>query len=251
MSHYIIKLKKKDDPTVFIARAAEIVKEGGLIAYPTDTVYGMGADPLNIQSVKRIFFIKNRESNLGLPILVANLKEAQKVGIFTDYELKLAEKFWPGAFTIIVPLKTPKNSENNKALQRKNLEINKRSSIFLDKIITGNRDEIALRVPKNKIISGICNELCRISEFGGVIGTSANFSGGSEPISGNQVVQEFQMSLNFIINTGKCKGKIPSTIVKIEHKLLNAGDSIEDAVMIIREGKISKEEIIKVLTRSN
>ena len=88
MSHFVIHLKKNKDPTIFIKRAAEVVKEGGLIAYPTDTVYGMGTDPLNIKSVEEIFLLKNRNFDQGLPVLVADIEEANKVGIFTKYEKK-------------------------------------------------------------------------------------------------------------------------------------------------------------------
>ena len=154
MSRFIIHLKKKDDPEIYIRRAAEIVKEGGIIAFPTDTVYGMGADPFNIEVVNRIFSLKGRNTDLGLPILVADLDEAKKIGVFGQNELILAENFWPGQVTIVVPLKLNENGYS-----------------FMDKIVTGGKETVAIRVPQNEIILGICKELKEISNFGGIIGT--------------------------------------------------------------------------------
>ena len=129
MSHFVIKLKKNQDPSLFIKRAAEVVKEGGIIAYLTDTVYGMGVDPLNIRAVNEVFQLKNRSLDQGLPILVSDLEEAKKIGIFSEYEIKLAKKFWPGQLTIVVPLRSSENSSENSE-----------ENIILNKIITGGDD---------------------------------------------------------------------------------------------------------------
>jgi L-threonylcarbamoyladenylate synthase len=230
MSRFTIHLKKEDDPEVFINRAAEIVKEGGIIAFPTDTVYGMGSDPFNIEVVKQIFKLKNRNSDQGFPILVADLDEAKKIGIFSQNEIVLAETFWPGQLTIVVPLK-----------------VNENGISLMDKIVTGGKETVAIRVPQNKIILGICKELKKISHFGGLIGTSANISGEPNPTSGRPVVDQFSWVLNLIIETGKCKEKIPSTIIHINQKMLNSGESLENSVIVFREGKITKKEILEVL----
>lgn len=234
MTHFVIRLKKDDDASLYLLRAAEIVQEGGIIGYPTNTVYGMGCDPLNILAVKSIFSLKMRALDQGLPVLVADLEEAQKVAVFSESERKIAEKFWPGKVTIILKLKTQETEEKSG------------KNTYLDKIVTGGRDTIALRVPENPIILGICKELKKIHSFGGIIGTSANISGESNPISGKRVIEEFGMALNFIISTGKVKDKIPSTIIKIDNDLIEK--SIEDAVTVFREGLVKKEEILNTLS---
>ncbi|MCP4763415.1 MAG: threonylcarbamoyl-AMP synthase, partial [archaeon] len=194
-----------------------IVKEGGLIAYPTNTVYGLGADPLNSEAVEQIFSLKNRDREMGLPVLISDFEEGKKVAIFGKYELKLAENFWPGELTIILPLKTAEDSSNNDE-----------NTIFLDKIVSGGKNTIALRVPKNPIILGICQEIKKNSKFGGVIGTSANFSGAPNPTNGKVVIEQLSYAVNLIIDTGKCIDKIPSTIVKIDNEILKDGGSLDD-----------------------
>jgi tRNA A37 threonylcarbamoyladenosine synthetase subunit TsaC/SUA5/YrdC len=173
-----------------------------------------------------------------LPILVADLEEAMKVGIFSKYDIKIAQKFWPGELTIVVPLKKP---------ELKSFDFE--NDIELDTLVTGGKPTVALRVPKNEIILGICRELKKISSFGGVVGTSANYSGEPNCITGKQVSEQFSMTLNFIIDSGKCKGKIPSTIIKINKNMMEKGESIESCVTVFREGNIKKEDIINVLRR--
>ena len=226
MAHFIIHLKEKDDPFVYIQRAAEVVKEGGIIAYPTDTVYGIGADPLNPDAIQRVFEIKQRESQRGFPILVSDLEDAMKIGQFLPIEQKLTEHFWPGALTLVVPLKD--------------------SEIDLDKSITGGSDDIAIRIPSNPIIRGICTELKKLSGFGGIIGTSANFSGEPNIVSGRRLAEEFSNVLDFIIENGLCKEKIPSTVIKFDHHHSNPEDTLE----ILREGKITKSQILSVIKES-
>ena len=128
-SHFVIHLKKDNDPNLFMERAAEVLLEGGLIAYPTDTVYGMGADPCNNFAVGQVYELKDRNLDQGLPVLVADVEEAQKVALFSEYDSKLAEKFWPGEITIILPLKTQENTKDSTS-----------NTVFLDKIVTGGAD---------------------------------------------------------------------------------------------------------------
>lgn len=227
MSPFVIHLKNTDDSSVFIKRAAEVIIEGKLIGYPTNTVYGMGCDPLNNQAVKQIFFIKNRPSDMGLPVLVADLEEAEKFAEFSEVERTLAKKFWPGELTIIVPLKDPSDEA------------------WLN--VTGGRPTVAVRMPKNPIILAICQMLKKIYTLGAVIGTSANFSGQPSISDGKEMVETFSTMLEFIIDTGACVSKIPSTIVKIDREKVDDGQPPQEYVEVIREGTVSGEEIIKTL----
>ena len=222
----IIHLKDADNPSIFLKRAAEIVKEGGIIAYPTDTVYGIGADPLNAIAIQRVFDIKQRDANRGFPILVPDLDDAMKIGQLLPIEIKLTEKFWPGALTIVVPKNTTESD-----------------AINLDASITGGSEKVAIRIPSNPIIHGICTELKKISGFGGIIGTSANFSGEPNITSGKRVSEEFSNILDFIIETGECKEKIPSTVIQFDH----TSPTPEDTLEFLRVGKITQNQIESVL----
>jgi len=226
MGHMIIHLKDTDDPSIYIQRAAEIIKEGGVIAYPTDTVYGIGADPLNSNAIQRVFDIKQRDANRGFPILVPDLEDAMKIGQFLPFEQQLTEKFWPGALTIVVPMHQTDSD-----------------AIALDKTITGGSEKVAIRIPSNPIIYGICTELKILSNFGGIIGTSANFSEEPNITSGKRVAEEFSNILNFIIDAGECKGKIPSTIIQFDHTVTSPEESLD----ILRKGKISSDQILSAL----
>ncbi len=226
MGHMIIHLKDTDDPSVYLQRAAEVVKEGGIIAYPTDTVYGIGADPLNSNAIQRVFEIKQRDAKRGFPILVPDLEDALKIGQFLPFEQRLAKKFWPGPLTIVVPMVKSESS-----------------TISLDNAVTGGTDTIGIRIPSNPVIRGICVELKNISNFGGIIGTSANFSGEPNITSGKRVGEEFSDVLDFIIETGECKEKVPSTVIKFDHTQSDPQESLE----ILRIGKITREQIESVL----
>jgi L-threonylcarbamoyladenylate synthase len=223
MGHFIIHLRENDDPYIYLQRAAEIIHEGGIIGYPTDTVYGMGADPFNREAIQRILEIKQRDAQKGFPILIPDLEDAMKIGDLLPFEVKLTEHFWPGALTLVVPLK------NNE--------------FALDQTITGGRTTIALRIPSNPIIRGICNELKKITGFGGVIGTSANFSGEANISKGKQLVEEFSNLLDFIIETGECKQKIPSTVVVFNHNSSTPLETME----VLRQGIITKSQLESIL----
>ena len=126
----------------------QIVNNGGIIAYPTDTVYGLGCNPYMSNSVEKIFKLKMRE-NKPLPLLCDSLESALKIASFDKISLKLAEKFWPGPLTILAPLKD-----------------------YSLKSLTRGSEFIGLRVPNNN------DSLLLISECGGyLVGTSANLSG--------------------------------------------------------------------------
>ena len=127
---------------------AQIVNNGGIVAYPTDTVYGLGCNPYMPNSVEKIFKLKIRE-NKPLPLLCDSLESALKIASFDKISLKLAEKFWPGPLTILAPLKD-----------------------YSLKSLTRGSEFIGLRVPNHN------DSLLLISECGGyLVGTSANLSG--------------------------------------------------------------------------
>ena len=98
----ILKVNPKRPEIEAIMKAASVVKSGGVIVYPTDTVYGLGADPLNEEAVLRVFKVKERSLSKPLPVLISDLHVGRNFGEFNDRALKLAKRFWPGPLTIVV-----------------------------------------------------------------------------------------------------------------------------------------------------
>jgi L-threonylcarbamoyladenylate synthase len=145
-----------------VVRCASIIKKGGVVVFPTDTVYGIGCDPYSDSSVERIFAIKGRQDDKPLPVLAASIADAEKVVKLSKAGEVLAKKFWPGALTIVAPLADPKIS---------------------DRVLAGRRS-LAVRVPANKCVLDLlsmCNYL---------VGTSANPSGRPAPKSAQEVALE-------------------------------------------------------------
>lgn len=145
-----------------VVRCASIVKEGGVIVFPTDTVYGIGCDPYSDSSVERIFAIKGRQDDKPLPVLAASIADAEKIVKLGKAGRVLAKKFWPGALTIVAPLADPKIS---------------------DRVLAGRRS-LAVRVPANKCALNLLY-MCKY-----LVGTSANPSGRPAPTSAQEVALE-------------------------------------------------------------
>ena len=139
-----------------INKIVNAYENGQIIAYPTDTVYGIGCNPFNKDSVSKIFDIKNREGGKRFPILGFSKKELEKIVEFNTIAEKISEKFWPGQITMLLPIRK---------------EIN-------DKI--NNNGKLAVRVPNNKCVLSIL-EKCKL-----IVGTSANISGEKSILDSNE-----------------------------------------------------------------
>ena len=214
---FLIKLKKKqlknfEDIRVFLENAVDAIIEGKLIAFPTNSVYGIGGDPLSLDLIERLNNIKFRDRNKGFLLLISDAEEAHKIAEFNDNAKKLANLFWPGQLTLILKRKEP-------------------NIIPLE--VSAFRNTIGLRVPENEIHLKILNILKSKGHFGGIIGTSANYSGEPPSISGDEVAKKFLMSIDFIIDGGKSESKVPTTIV----------DCTTEKLKFLRIGKLSEEEI--------
>jgi L-threonylcarbamoyladenylate synthase len=213
---FLIKLAGKEikDIKIYLDLAVEYIIEGKIIAFPTNSVYGIGGDPLNLAVVERLYDIKFRDRQKGFLLLVSDYEEAQKIAEFNDIAQKLAIKFWPGQLTLI---------------------LKKRESNIISEVVTASHDTIGLRVPENKIILHILKTLKAKGYFGGIIGTSANYAGEPPSISGTEVSKKFLEPgrIDLIIDGGKAKSMIPTTIVDCTQSFIN----------FIRLGKISEEEI--------
>ena len=204
--------KKLEDIDVFLEKAVETVTSGGVIAFPTNSVYGLGGDPLNIEVINKIYDIKYRDRSKGLLLLVADIEEAEKVAEFNKIGYKLAERFWPGQLTLI---------------------LNKKEPNIIHPEVTAGKNTIGIRIPENEIVLTILKKLKINGYFGGIIGTSANYSGEPPSISGDQVAKKFLTPIDLILDGGKTKTKVPTTIV----------DCTSEELKLLRIGVVKEEEI--------
>jgi L-threonylcarbamoyladenylate synthase len=191
--------------------AADFLVRGRVVSVPTDTVYGLAADPFNLSAVEAIYRVKGRPESRALPILVNSIEQAMLLSREVPANfLRLAHEFWPGALTLVVD-----------AAHRLPLKV------------TGNTGRIALRWPRSAVASGL------IEEFGAPItGTSANVSGHPSCTSGTQVLEQLGARLPLILDIGDLGSALSSTIVVLR----------ADTWKIVREGVISFADIEKVLT---
>ena len=189
-----------------LEEAARLVRHGGLVAYPTDTVYGLGCDPFNPEAVERLVSAKQR-SKMSLPVLIDNLGTAIRLGVFSGTAEHIANTFWPGAITLVVP-----------------------SRLTMSRI-TDESNTIGLRVPGHAFARGLAKEC-----GGALVGTSANISGRLSCKTAEEVFASLGGCVDLIINGGPALGK-ESTVVKV----------IGDDVTVIREGHIPSEAILRVV----
>ena len=187
-----------------IEKASLIINQGGIAVFPTDTVYGIGCDPYNKESVRKIYEIKSRDISKPLPVLVYSKEIAEQIAFFDEIAKKIAEKFWPGPLTIILKL----TDENLK----KSLNVS---------------DKIAIRVPDHKCTLKLL-EKCNF-----LVGTSANISGHSSFTNPDECFNNIQ-KYDIFVDGGIISSKAESTIIEIEN----------EEIKIIREGSLSYEEIL-------
>jgi L-threonylcarbamoyladenylate synthase len=217
---FLIKLggKELENIKFYLQIAVENIIEGKIIAFPTDSVYGIGGDPLNIDVINRIYDIKFRDVSKGFLLLVSDYEEALKIAEFNEIARKLAQHFWPGQLTLILRKKEP-------------------TLIPLE--VTAFKDTIGLRVPENTIISNILKLLKVEGHLGIIIGTSANYSGEPPCISGEEVAKRILTPIDLIIDGGKSESQLSTTIV----------DCTTENPKFLRFGKITEEEILEFLAK--
>ncbi len=209
MNVIVLKINPNKPENNILSIASKVLKFGEAIVYPTDTVYGLGANPFNENSVLRVYEIKGRRFDKPLPILVSNINTALELGIFDERALKLAKKFWPGPLTIIV-----------------------RRKMGISSLALGGQDKVALRMPKHNVALKLAESL-----GGAIVGTSANISGFKAAKTATEAEKMLGDKVKLILDAGPSPEKIPSTIV----------DTTVKPFKIIRLGPISVEEIEEVI----
>ena len=168
--------------------AITILKKGGIVAYPTDTVYGLGANMTSIAAVERIFDVKGRPKGMALPLLVADREQIKKiVRSIPPAAWLLIYNFFPGALTIVL----------------------NKSDIVPD-VITGGGKTVAVRIPDHPIPIALIQGLGQP-----IVGTSANLSGQPSPLTAEEVRMQIGDKVDMIIDGGQCPGGIESTVVDL------------------------------------
>jgi L-threonylcarbamoyladenylate synthase len=194
-----------------IRDAAAFVSRGGVIAYPTETFYGLGVDATNDQAINRIFEIKGRNFNNPISVIIGNAQDVYPlVRNVTDSARKLMNAFWPGPLTITFE-----------------------ASDRVSPLLTANTGKIGIRLSGNDIARGIAEKTGKP-----LTATSANLSGAPECEDADQVIRQIGNKIEAIVDTGKTKSRIGSTII----------DASCEPAQIIRPGVISIEIIQNCVT---
>ncbi len=201
-------MKTEIIPASEIQTALEILQSGGIVAFPTDTVYGLGALAFDNSAIESIYIAKNRPIEKAIPVLVSSIKDFELVAEnIPSMALKFAEKFLPGALTCVIP---------------------KKSTLPLAISAT---DTVAVRIPNH------ADALNLLKATGAMAVTSANISGQESPTTALEVYEQLNGMIPLILDGGKTLGGVPSTLV----------DCTKDKPVILREGPILLEELLSVL----
>lgn len=196
-----------------IKQAAEIIKEGGLVAFPTETVYGLGADALNAEAVGKVYAAKGRPSDNPMIVHISSKDDVLKLTPkITEDMRKLMDAFWPGPLTMVVP-----------ALG------------IIPKVTTGGLDTVGIRMPSEPAAA----ELISAAETP-IAAPSANLSGKPSPTTYQHVVDDLDGRIDGILAGEDCKAGIESTVV----------DMTEETPVILRPGVITAEQLSQVLGKN-
>ena len=195
-----------------LRQAADSLRAGGLVAFPTDTVYGLGALVWNEASIVRIYAAKERPPEKAIPILLSNLSEAHRlVGSLPEQMEILARFFWPGPLTLVVPC-------GNR----------------VPDFITSGTGTVALRIPNHPVTLRLLNLLGEPLAV-----TSANRSGSSSPLTAQEVLDQLAGRINAVVDGGRCPGGVPSTVLSLA----------TDPPTLLRAGPIGVSELSHALEK--
>ena len=192
-----------------IAEAAATIRTGGLVIYPTETVYGLGADACSDEAVAKVFAAKERPLEDPVPVAVNSFELAQRIAELTPIAELAFKKFLPGPLTVVVKAKPKK----------------------ISKLVTAGTENIGIRIPDHPVV-------LKLIEFvgGPITATSANLSGESAPIAIREALKQLGKRVDVALDSGKCKLGTPSTVVD-----LSSGPP-----RVLREGPISREELLTI-----
>ena len=209
---FVMKVSPKAPQKKLILTAAEVLRRGGLVAFPTETVYGLGADAFNADAVKQIFVAKGRPLDNPIIVHIASVADLKALTTHVPEEAsRLIEKFWPGPLTLILQ-KSPDVPDD----------------------VTGGLDTVAVRMPQNKIA------LALIKALGHPIAApSANLSGRPSGTTAGHVLQDFAGKIDMILDGGPVTVGVESTVLDLSRK----------PPAILRPGAVTQEDLAPLLGR--
>ena len=192
-----------------LLRAANLIKRGEIVAFPTETVYGLGADAFNVDACKKIYSAKLRPADKPLTLHVATFEMIAQIAEISTAAEKLIEKFLPGALTLILPKKN-----------------------IVPDFVTCNSKNVGVRFPNNTVAQDFI-KLAGVP----IAAPSANISGKNPPTTAQEVFENLSGKVEIILDGGKCEVGISSTVADI-----SSGE-----IKILRQGKISLAQILETL----
>jgi len=192
-----------------IREASKVVKNGGLVVYPTDTVYGLGCDPLNVRAVERVFKVKGERKEKPLPILASDIHFIEKIAYINEKVRKIADGLWPGPLTLVVPKKP-----------------------LLPNIVTCGLASVGVRIPNHTVALQLIS-LCD----GFLVGTSANKTGEKPPKTAEEATEQLGKQVDIVLNGGPTPLGKESSIV----------DLATEKPKMLREGPVKLEDILNTL----
>ncbi len=192
-----------------VEKGISVLKKGGVVVYPTDTVYGLGAGMVFWKAVERIYAIKERPRTMPLPLLLADISQVDAVAeSISPLSRFLMRKFWPGGLTLVLC-----------------------ASSEVPDIVAAGGKTVAVRIPDHAVPIALIRGLGMP-----IVGTSANLSGQPSPLTADAVYSQLGDRVDLIIDGGRCLGGVESTIV----------DATGETSVILREGAISRAEIERI-----
>jgi L-threonylcarbamoyladenylate synthase len=195
--------------TALVARAVDVLRERGVVAYPTDTFYGLAVDPRSAEAASRLFRVKRRNASTAIPLIAGSMEQAQDVATFSDADIRLAQRFWPGPLTLVVPARPG----------------------LADAILAGGTT-VAVRVPAHPVARALA------LEFGFCItSTSANEAGEPPAVSADDVVSAVGERIDLLLDAGPTQGGPPSTVVEMA----------SDGPRLVRAGAVSWDRVLESL----
>lgn len=203
-----VKITQARPDARVLARAVAVLRDGGLVAYPTETFYGLGADPGSDVALDALYRAKGRPTRMAIPLIAGSVEQlTEAAGALSPLGQRLAERFWPGPLTLVIPAWNGLSSG-----------------------VHGGRGTVAVRVPGALLARSLCDAFGRP-----ITSTSANPSGQPPAEDGDAVESRLSTSLSILLDGGPAPGGLPSTIV----------DVIGNQPRLIRRGAIAWEQVLE------
>lgn len=200
-----------NDPAAY-EKTAAVIRAGGVVAFPTDTVYGIGVSAFNKKAIEKIYKVKGRSQLKAIPILIGEVEDLDQITSPIPFSIhRIIDTFWPGALTLILPL-LPELPDN------------------LSPATT-----IGLRLPDHDQVRNL------LRETGPLAATSANLSGEKSALTADDVLEQLEGRIDLILDGGPVPGGQASTVL----------DCTQEKLKVLREGPVSLESILRVLDEQN